>query len=49
MSDQLAMICFKLADRFNEPDVRKIANLPLPLIHCWMAYFDIKDSAEVST
>ena len=40
------MVCFRLADRFHEPDVAKIASLPLPLIYAWLAYYEIVDEME---
>jgi len=35
-----------LADRFGEPDVRKIAALPASLIRHWEAFYSLVDKAS---
>ena len=43
------MLCFRLADRLKEPDVRKIADLPLALLYSWLAYYELVSEAEKDT
>jgi len=35
-----------LADRFGEPDIRKIMALPAPVIRHWEAFYSLVDKAS---
>ncbi|MBA5234752.1 hypothetical protein H2Y56_21975 [Pectobacterium aroidearum] len=38
------MAAFELADRWGEPDPRKILELPADIFEHWLAFFSLKNS-----
>lgn len=43
MDSPLLMLVFALADRWGEPDPRKLLSLPQPVLTTWQAFFNIQN------